>query len=321
VVGEAHPDAVVERGRRAHWTGRRAADVGIERSRLVDGVGARAPTVNPAAQSFDRRTQRQRARALLDRIVVDLLHDAGVGDRVPVELRTLARHLGCAEIRSRSLGMHHARTEVSRDGIVITLNVDRSLTRQRFALAHEIGHLVLAHPRYEFLAAVRRDAGLTDMERFCNDFAGRVLLPEPWLNGLERHPVAIAGLCEHASAAQVSLAAALLRLRETRGWSYSMLQWRRSYGRWEIASRVAVPRSLMPHIVTGAVLQEQLDVLASRDTGPHLASLTLGRTRGLEHARVQALRRGATMLVLADLRGAKCAALGTQLQTGAASSS
>jgi hypothetical protein len=215
--------------------------------------------------------------------------------------------------------MHHGRTEVSRDGIVITLNVDRSLARQRFALAHEIGHLVLAHPRYEFLAAIRRQAGLTDSERFCNDFAGRVLLPAPWLVGLDRHPIAVAGLCEHAATAQASLAATLLRLRETRGWSYSMLQWRRSYGRWETATRVAVPRALHSYMVTGSALQDELDALASLDGGPHFASLTLGRARGLEHARVQALRRGSTMLVLADLRRAQSAARRSERHTGAAS--
>ena len=199
------------------------------------------------ASGLDAHARRQHAKAQLDRIVIELLLDARAPACIPVELPTIARYLGCSEIRTRPLGLHHARTEVSREGIVITLNVDQSFTRQRFALAHEIGHLLLAHPRYEFLAAVRRDAGLTDSERFCNDFAGRLLLPAAWLVWLRRHPVAIQGLCEHAAAAQVSLAAALLRLRETRRWTFSMLQWRRSYGSWEFAARIAVPRRTAVH--------------------------------------------------------------------------
>jgi Zn-dependent peptidase ImmA (M78 family) len=56
----------------------------------------------------------------------------------------------------------------------IGVNGSLSHARQRFAIAHEVGHVCLNHPQYVFAAAGRQDVIL---EREADVFAGEFLVP------------------------------------------------------------------------------------------------------------------------------------------------
>jgi Zn-dependent peptidase ImmA (M78 family) len=79
---------------------------------------------------------------------------------------------------------------------IISINADRSRTRQRFSIAHELGHLLLHDPGQRF-----RDnfssMGLDLREIQANQFAAKLLMPSWMVNAYARvgaRLTALAGL-------------------------------------------------------------------------------------------------------------------------------
>ncbi|USQ95893.1 ImmA/IrrE family metallo-endopeptidase [Caulobacter sp. RL271] len=114
----------------------------------------------------------------------------------PVDLNLVATTLG-AEIRTYEL-----KPDISgilyRDGErrVIVVNQDHSIERQRFTIAHELGHLVLhrgqpVHVDEGFRVNLRdrRSATAEDVEEIeANAFAADLLMPAKWLRAdVEQH--------------------------------------------------------------------------------------------------------------------------------------
>jgi Zn-dependent peptidase ImmA (M78 family) len=125
--------------------------------------------------------------------------------RPPVDLDTIADHL---QIR-----ITHEDFEDELSGVlikedketVIGVNENHSFNRRRFTIAHEIGHLLLAHPGQMFVdktfrqkaVVVRRDGrsseGTDAQEIEANRFAAELLMPseivhEEITKRLKKHP-------------------------------------------------------------------------------------------------------------------------------------
>jgi hypothetical protein len=82
--------------------------------------------------------------------------------------------------------------------------------------------------------------GITE-ERFCNRFAAAVLMPQAWTQAHGDQDETLATLFAFASDAEVSLSAALLRLRQLCGWRGSLLRWRSDGTTWQLFAATCLP--------------------------------------------------------------------------------
>lgn len=104
--------------------------------------------------------------------------------RVPVDPVAIAEHLGCAVVFKDFSG-DLSGVLVRNDGAVtIAINHADSLLRQRFTIAHECGHLALAHEGQIFIdkqVVNRRDntssLAIDEREIEANQFAASLLMP------------------------------------------------------------------------------------------------------------------------------------------------
>lgn len=113
-----------------------------------------------------------------------VLREAGQYDSIPVDVEAIARHLAAAVIRERLDRDVSGLLFRDKDSAVIGVNDLHAPKRQRFTVAHEVGHLVLHRGRPLVLDHVRvnfRDANsstATDSEEIqANAFAAEILMP------------------------------------------------------------------------------------------------------------------------------------------------
>jgi len=110
-------------------------------------------------------------------------------DVLPVPVEKIARMLGM-KIQPADLGDEVSGVLVIEGGqTIIGVNADHPEVRQRFTIAHEIGHFILQHHTHtdlfvddgDFLAVYRRDNPRSrdnKRERDANTFAGALLMPK-----------------------------------------------------------------------------------------------------------------------------------------------
>ena len=85
------------------------------------------------------------------------------------------------------------------DGEIAVIELDAYL--ERFPIAHEIGHALLGHgdqqcfsePTTASVPLDEANVGV-DFEREANDFAGRLLVPGPWLRSAVKDHVPVADM-------------------------------------------------------------------------------------------------------------------------------
>lgn len=118
-----------------------------------------------------------------------LLRDSGC-QKVPVSLDHIAERLGI-EIVKKDLGNELSGVLIKKEGesVAIVVNSVNHETRQRFTIAHELGHYALKHPGEMFVDAtlrqkaivVKRDGrsseGTDRHEVEANRFAAELLMP------------------------------------------------------------------------------------------------------------------------------------------------
>lgn len=120
-----------------------------------------------------------------------LLREMNV-EQPPVPVDALARHVG-AELSYRSLEGDISGLLYRDEGRkVIGVNALDAPTRQRFTIAHEIGHLLL-HPghtvivdklvKVNFRATASMPVARREEERQANEFAAELLMPERLVKG------------------------------------------------------------------------------------------------------------------------------------------
>jgi Zn-dependent peptidase ImmA (M78 family) len=198
-------------------------------------------------------------RGLADRLVsaVELLHSD-----VPIDLELLARELGVREI-ARTPMVEDGRTTWVEGRPRIELRSDRPHQRSRFTLAHEIGHILIA--RDERVARRTRALQSDDVETLCDWIAASILMPRPWMSKYARRERFNLSLLRMiANRADVSLAAAAVRLAEVSGRTCVLLRWQRSSERWLVVSQAAVPREYSGGLQATSETNAAFDVLPKR---------------------------------------------------------
>lgn len=136
----------------------------------------------------------------------------------PVDLERLAQTLSVTAIEPRRMKFEGYLGRLSDGRMVIRFREASPRVRQRFTVAHEIGHILLARIEgTEIATPVRRDQRDNDEERIVNRIAARILIPEFHLRqSLPRFPKPTwQSICRMAGEYQVSQTAMIRRLRES----------------------------------------------------------------------------------------------------------
>ena len=95
------------------------------------------------------------------------------------------------------------------DDKVIWVNSDEIPERQKFTIAHELGHALL-HPG-DNIIDYRMNNNHSQKEAEANEFAARILMPENEINKIRKQITSVAELAKYFG---VSMQAMLLRLKK-----------------------------------------------------------------------------------------------------------
>lgn len=172
-------------------------------------------------------------------------------------------------------------TGLGSDGTEIAVFVRESdnAERERFTVAHELGHLLLPwHLPSSACSVLELDSDVEGGEREADLFASCLLVPDRWLSELMgAQEVAMAGVLEALSAARISTAAALQALRRylLPGWVFVAYG-----GNSVVASRGTVYTRLPQNGGWGggaAAATEQMELLRSESTD-HGSAILNGHT-------------------------------------------
>jgi hypothetical protein len=170
----------------------------------------------------------------------------------PTDLQAIAHLLGVREIELTSELAEEGRLVEHESGFLIELRADRPATRQRFTLAHELGHAAVAvleedHPRVRYRA--RKGENQAE-ERLCDWIAAALLMPLPWLETQAAYgsDLNFPRLRLVAQRAGVSLAAAVVRLSEVGAHRCLLLRCRQAPSGWAVVGRAAVPGAWGPRV-------------------------------------------------------------------------
>lgn len=197
---------------------------------------------------------RKRAESL----VVDATRSLGVDPTPPVDLAALARRLGVDDIRLESC-REEGSVRSSGSSTVVVLRKDRSRQRQRFTLAHELGHLILAQGK-EVEMSFRLPAPRSSVvEGLCDDIAAALLMPAGWVKvHLTNSPFSLATVRRLALSCDVSLAASLVRLNEILGWKGTLLRWVYQKQRYRLMSCTGAPPEIRARVGSAAATDATL---------------------------------------------------------------
>lgn len=128
------------------------------------------------------RVRRSAVELRVGEVLADLIRKSP-----PVDVEGLARRLG-ADVRIRPLELDLSGLVQRRgSGAIIGVNSRHSPQRQRFTLAHELGHWLMGHGDTVVDNIRRRDevsSTATDAEEIeANAFAAELLMPKAWIEG------------------------------------------------------------------------------------------------------------------------------------------
>lgn len=164
-----------------------------------------------------------------------LLDECGI-ERPPVNLVRIARHLDIRRIRELDVRLDGQLIELNDGGYEVILSRHAPHTRQRFTLAHEIAHILVAS--FDSGSMSCADAAT---EELCNRVAAELLMPSRFILDWEDNDVSVGAFRELATRFQCSLEAAAWRVLNLGRATGALLIWReQDDGRLELS---ASPRS------------------------------------------------------------------------------
>lgn len=237
----------------------------------------------------------------LDKLALALLARIGLSHQPPSSLVPLAMSLGadCVVVGDLGARPQDGLLETVDDRIMIRIRRDQYRTRQRFTLAHEIAHLVLAQPDF-YLAAMRRRNGLENDERFCDALAAALLMPVDWIEDrYAEQPRNLTTLRDCSRETKTSLPASLLRLRTILGWKSSLLHWRRDDRVWHLVGMTGVPQKVRFRLSTPDTAQQ---LLSDLEPGHHSQlEMPLGTPARLQEVSVEVCVKRSSVVGLVDL--------------------
>lgn len=239
---------------------------------------------------------------LADDLVTWLFDRVQLTAAPPIDVEELARRMGIASITTAPM-IEDGRLEQDGQNARIYVRDGLPAHRQRFTIAHELGHRLLLHPRAPAERYRRRLAGDAE-ERLCDDIAAAILLPEYWVTSHYQHrPHRLDTVRQLSSETRTSLSASLVRLSEVLGWKQSLLRFRLVNQRWRLDAPAAVPFEIHGLIRTTADTTRTLDETGTRtrrDVTTRLP-LRIGRVEQVVPAELSVARAVAVALV--DLNG------------------
>ncbi len=230
-------------------------------------------------------------RGLADRLARAV---EGIVGPVPIDLEQLAKSLGVTDIISTNM-TEDGRTTWNRGRPRIELRADRPASRNRFTLAHEVGHILIAQD--ETVARRTHRLEHDDIEKLCDWIAASILMPRHWISTYarrERYNLSLLRLVAHR--ANVSLAAAAVRLAEVSDRTCILLRWQRAPSRWVVVGQAAVPRQCSGDLQATPETSRELDDLPNRRDLWREITLESDGVRLLGHAHID--RSGTTCMTL-----------------------
>ena len=141
--------------------------------------------------------------------------------------------------------------------------------RRRFTLGHELAHWMLISGRADAYLTTAELEALGNEEYFCDKVSAALLMPSTWVESRYRfacHRFDV--MRDLAKSAEVSLSAALLRLRDVLGWRRTLLQWTRRDGRWVFAAEAGLFPAQQGHVRTIESTQHVLGTLVATNASP-----------------------------------------------------
>lgn len=160
-----------------------------------------------------------------------LLDTCGI-ERPPVDLVRIARHLGVRHIRELDIRLDGQLVELGDGGYEVILSRNAPRTRQRFTLAHEIGHLLAAASGDESVSC-----GDAATEELCNRVAAELLIPGRFIVDAAAADMDVAAFRRLATRFQCSLEATAWRVLNLGRVTGALLIWRpRDDGKLELSA-------------------------------------------------------------------------------------
>ena len=180
-------------------------------------------------------------RCELDTIAARVHEQAGLA--VPVDLRALSSFLGVASVRRMEM-VESGRLSWEGGEPVVYLRSRLKAGPRRFTWAHELSHLILeselGEPLRGGLPPMARDSA--DRERLCDHLAAALLLPESWVRDeLDGDDLTLEQLLVLQRRADVSVTAALVRVRELFGCTAGLASYTRRRGRIDCRPLCGLP--------------------------------------------------------------------------------
>lgn len=216
---------------------------------------------------------------------------------MPVDVVGLAHEIGVHEIATVRGLIEDGRLEQTGGRVRVLLAGRATAERQRFTLAHELAHLLLADPKRDIIA--RRIRSDDEVERFCDAFAAALLLPRETVETKYcRRPKTLVTVRHLAAQTETSLAAATVRLNEIADWRCSLLHWRRGDAGWRYRWGAGLPTPYHRTLKSSAGTSSTLDELARLGTGDRHAELEMQAGVSIVRLSGQVSIRGASAIGL-----------------------
>jgi Zn-dependent peptidase ImmA (M78 family) len=218
-----------------------------------------------------------------------------------IDVELVALHLGVRAITRRRM-VEDGRLDHGPSRIEITVKESTSATRQRFTIAHEIGHVLLTDPGQTTMA-YRALAKVNDIERFCDDFAAALLMPQAWVADGYRNRLRNLSTLRHLShRASTSLSAAVVRLNRVLNWNHALVIWAKRDGIWRYQYSAGLPTQIHRDLRTTATTRHRLDEIMARTSSDTNTQLTLAMNGTETYLTAQVSASRGTAVALMQLR-------------------
>lgn len=217
----------------------------------------------------------------------------------PVDLHSVARALGVVRIIFRPLVEEGALLQ-DHDGLTIVLRRDRHRRRQRFTLAHEIGHILLGGAEVQVASFRSRTVRSDLVEDLCDDVAAELLFPRHWVRKVfERRRFGLGTVRALSNSCDASLSASTVRLNEVVGWRAALLRWRDENNRFRLLSTTGCPPEFVGEIRTVPNTDASLRRVRDVDSW---CTLPIGCGDRIANARAEVSVRDGLAIALVDYR-------------------
>jgi hypothetical protein len=156
----------------------------------------------------------------------------GNRDRTPpIDVRSIATEFGISNVVVRAGLKTAGQLEVCEGTLCILLPARTDERRNRFTIAHELAHYLLA---VECGLSLSRQVGERQVESYCNAFASQLLIPHWWLReNWPDAPISLDTVESVANQTQTNRATAASALtRSLTSWRSLFMLWRRYKDSW-----------------------------------------------------------------------------------------